>query len=283
MARKRVADPTRAAVRVMTVHQSKGLEFDHVVLPELDLQLTGQTPSFVIDRPEPTAPANRVCRFANSQVRELLPRDLQKLFESHGNQEVSEALCLLYVALTRAAQSLHLIIAPSKPSEKSLPKTFAGLLRAALTDGKATGPNEVLFVAGRREAVFPDRPEDLALAGDISKAEAPRDQPAVAAKTASPLEGTTIQLRSGGPRRRGLERATPSTLHAFAPANLPANWQGSTNDATVRGTIFHAWLQQYAWWEDPHPGDDRLLEEAREKLRDLAIAADPRVLPGSSP
>ncbi len=42
---ERVADPTTAEVRVMTVHQAKGLQFDIVVLPDLDVLLTGQADS----------------------------------------------------------------------------------------------------------------------------------------------------------------------------------------------------------------------------------------------
>ena len=40
---ERVADPTAAHVRVMTVHQAKGLQFDIVVLADLDAKLVGQT------------------------------------------------------------------------------------------------------------------------------------------------------------------------------------------------------------------------------------------------
>jgi ATP-dependent exoDNAse (exonuclease V) beta subunit len=38
--RERVEDPSRARVRVMTIHASKGLEFDAVVLPELGKRWT---------------------------------------------------------------------------------------------------------------------------------------------------------------------------------------------------------------------------------------------------
>ena len=40
----KVEDPSAADVRVMNIHQSKGLQFDIVVLPELDGRLSGLTP-----------------------------------------------------------------------------------------------------------------------------------------------------------------------------------------------------------------------------------------------
>ena len=47
---QRVADPSTADVRVMTLHQAKGLEFDIVVLPDLDTRLIGQADAFVVHR-----------------------------------------------------------------------------------------------------------------------------------------------------------------------------------------------------------------------------------------
>ena len=38
----KVEDPSPAKVRVMTIHQAKGLQFDIVVLPELDVLPPGQ-------------------------------------------------------------------------------------------------------------------------------------------------------------------------------------------------------------------------------------------------
>lgn len=48
----------------MTVHQSKGLQFDVVVLPELDARLKGMTPDVVVDRPrhiDPIGASLSVC------------------------------------------------------------------------------------------------------------------------------------------------------------------------------------------------------------------------------
>ena len=79
---ERVTDPTTAEVRVMTVHQSKGLQFDIVVLPDLDRLLTGQSDNCVVGQPSPTAPIDTVCLYRNEQIQKLLPPKIQKMFDT---------------------------------------------------------------------------------------------------------------------------------------------------------------------------------------------------------
>ena len=79
---KKVEDPAAADVRVMTVHQAKGLQFDIVVLPELDVNLKSQPRQVVVGRPRPTDPINIVCRYASESVQRLLPENLQRLFDA---------------------------------------------------------------------------------------------------------------------------------------------------------------------------------------------------------
>ncbi len=136
---ERVADPTTAEVRVMTVHQAKGLQFDIVVLPDLDVSLTGQADSCVVGQPSPTEPVDRICLYRNASIQSLLPASLQELFETSTRRDVNEAMCVLYVALTRAIHALYMIVAPSAANEKNLHKSPAGLLRG--THGRtAFGP-----------------------------------------------------------------------------------------------------------------------------------------------
>ncbi|HUG70936.1 MAG TPA: UvrD-helicase domain-containing protein, partial [Pirellulaceae bacterium] len=137
---QRVADPTSAQVRVMTIHQAKGLEFDIVVLPELEGRLIGQPDSFVVHRETPVSPADRICRYVNSDIQQLLPLKFQQMFEAATDRTVTESLCVLYVALTRAVHALHMIIAPSKENERVVPLSSAGLLRAALRGNEAALP-----------------------------------------------------------------------------------------------------------------------------------------------
>ena len=83
----------------------------------------------------------------------------------------------MYVALTRAIHGLEIIIAPSKASERSVPLTNAGLIRAALTDQQPLPPDSEVFAIGDEHwwrqlttRLTPERPperfiESIRLAG----------------------------------------------------------------------------------------------------------------------
>ncbi len=129
---QRVEDPTAAKVRVMTVHQAKGLQFDIVVLPELDVGVKPKPPPVVVDRDGPVGSIRCVSRYANETIQKLLPAELRPMFAEWANPLIGESLCVLYVAMTRAVHALEMIIAPSKVNEKTWPKTFAGVVRGAL-------------------------------------------------------------------------------------------------------------------------------------------------------
>ena len=78
---QRVEDPTSARVRVMTVHQAKGLQFDIVVLPELDVGIGGQPPEIVAGCPKPAARIERVCRYVSKDLRDpagRVPADVRR-------------------------------------------------------------------------------------------------------------------------------------------------------------------------------------------------------------
>jgi hypothetical protein len=50
-----------------------------------------------------------------------------------------------------ALNALHMIVAPSAGNERSLHKTFGGLLRTALTDGRRLASGESAYETGDRE------------------------------------------------------------------------------------------------------------------------------------
>ncbi len=101
--------PTHA-VEIMTIHQAKGLEYDHVILPGLHRH----------GRPEQSA-LLLFCekRFASQKKHFLLApikashedhdRIYNYLFNEEKQKNAAELTRLLYVACTRAKQSLHLL------------------------------------------------------------------------------------------------------------------------------------------------------------------------------
>jgi ATP-dependent helicase/nuclease subunit A len=138
--RKKVEDPRAAPVRVMTVHQSKGLEFDAVVLCELETAL--------VPRRSALAPIERVSRSAPKEERALLP-ELAAMADDAEAREMVQSLALLYVAVTRPVHALYAIVAPVGDKEKKGPaKTFAAVLRHGLAPLVEAAPGATLFARG---------------------------------------------------------------------------------------------------------------------------------------
>lgn len=249
---ERVADPTPAAVRVMTIHQAKGLQFDIVVLPDLKSKLVGQPDACVVGQPSPTDPIDRVCLYRNEALRALLPDDLQQLFIETTNRAVQESLCVLYVALTRAVHALHMIIAPSAPNERTMPKTSAGLLRAALTDGAPLEPDQVVYQCGVPR--WHDTDPMVAPPVDASHPPAYCTQLPEPIRLAPPLFDTF------------LEHTSPSHLEGGARVAGSRLLRLESSVAMERGTLIHALFEQLEWLDDGPPDADQLRRVAERLL-----------------
>ncbi|MEO2047093.1 MAG: UvrD-helicase domain-containing protein [Pirellulales bacterium] len=256
---QKVHDPMAADVRVMTIHQAKGLEFDIVVLTDLEANLVGQRDHLVVGRPSPTEPIEHVCRRCNAQIRELLPPAWQHRFQETDHQNVAESLCVLYVAVTRAVHVLHMIVDPSNANEKSLHKQLSGLLRAALTDGQRLEPEQIVFEHGQRQAIVGKEVD-----------------PEIPQTTKKEKKAEAISLApSSNHHRRGLERVSPSELEGTGggtTVRFTNTWsrrsQGKSDQgrtaALQRGTLIHAWFEQINWLEEGLP-DEASLRLVAEK------------------
>ncbi len=266
---QKVSDPTTADVRVMTVHQAKGLEFDIVVLPELEAPLVGQPPWFVVGRPDPTQPVNRVMRYTNKNIQELLPRELQELFEQDTSQTIRESLCVLYVALTRAVHALHMIVRASSGASRAPGKNFAGLLRASLTDGQPIAPEQVAYSCGDPQWF------------DHTTAQKELAETPEQASEAMPLPPLRIELKRTPTRRRRLERKAPSRLEGGKRVRLTDVFGREDMAAIQRGLVMHAWFAQIAWLDKSAPGggapDDETLHRLGNEVAETAIQLEPLI------
>ncbi|HEY2414636.1 MAG TPA: UvrD-helicase domain-containing protein [Pirellulaceae bacterium] len=297
---RRIADPQAANVRVMTIHQAKGLEFDAVLLPELEGRLVGQPDRFVAGRPSPTEPVNIVCRLADKTVRQFFPPALQKLFDDDMCLEVSESLCVLYVAMTRAVHALHMILAPSKPNEKSMPKTFAGLLRTTLGPTAPAMAGKTLYEHGDAAWYGSTQTRSVSEGLISGRPDKPDSQPSrlpPKSKIQNPKSDAarSIQLAPAAKHRpRNWERTSPSSLEGGAQLRAATIIAPKPPHVFGLGTLFHAWLAEISWLDEsdslhkglsPRPGtpgrgaggeglSDNRLREIATRLRATSGISD---------
>ena len=250
--KSRLSRSETAQVRVMTIHQSKGLEFDIVILPELESRLF-LTPSAAAGSASPGEAPDRVCVWRSKSVRSLLPESLQNAFEQTMSRDVSEALCLLYVALTRAVHALHMFI-PPMDSEK-VPASFAGVLLASLTDDRCAPADHVLHDAGDRDWAI--RQPHVTIQPDAAHRKKSR-------------QVARVKLAKMKERKRGLRREAPSRHdESRVRLRMPrAEGYGPTDglDPRVKGTLVHAWFECIEWLDDCVPDEARLRQIAAEQF-----------------
>lgn len=248
----RVRDAESAAVvRVMTVHKSKGLGFDVVVLPDWE----GQT---LESRRDGLAVAKNEEREVE-WVLDLPPtlfRSADPVLSAHVTAEKADAcyenLSLLYVAMTRAKRGMYLITKPpGKSSSANFPRVLHATLRVDTSEDAAPVRVGELELEGAWSAGDPGWHQEHPLieADDTETKAGAKSQPLA-------VEGLVHAPRR--PARR------PSDEHAgeLAAAKLFA-LEG--RGAADFGTAVHALFEEVEWagpadvaglvakWAEPGP------------------------------
>ncbi len=234
---QKVADPTSALINVMTFHKSKGLEFDIVILPDLDFD-RGMEPRYVVGRQSPTEPIDLVCRYMNKSTRGQLPSEFNKAFDDQLQGSIHEMLCTMYVALTRAKHAMHMIVQPDQHAKR---KTAAGLIMAALQidhePKKNPRPGEILWETQSGEWE-------------------PLPTPELSETPESPAK-TIHNIRfAPSSTHRNLPWESPSGREGESTFSLGKMLQREDNqDARIYGSLIHKCFEQVDWLEDGIPDD----------------------------
>lgn len=120
------------AVQVMTVHKSKGLEFDVVILPGVsgDAMNLVRPRSLVVNRDQ-----TGISWVIQEPSRLLVPmhEELNAELDAARQRAGFESLCRLYVAMTRAKRGLYLVANPPPKSSTSMNEAqfIRGMLQAS--------------------------------------------------------------------------------------------------------------------------------------------------------
>lgn len=218
------ADPQGGAVQMMTIHKSKGLEFDTVILPGLHRETGGGESNLLlwdevagVDGDEHLLVAPM--RQKGSDKAEPTAYDYLRKLEAERAAHESERL--LYVAATRAIRRLHLVgsaVADEKKDDGLKQPASGSLLR--------------LLWPGVAQSVFA-----------AALAEAPAD---VAASGVDPASFVPPLLRLRQPVVPEILQAPPSGVRpADNPLDLDVAESGLSLEASV-GTLVHRCLELIA-------------------------------------
>ncbi|MCC6426334.1 MAG: UvrD-helicase domain-containing protein [Phycisphaerales bacterium] len=245
--------PTGAAasVRVMTIHAAKGLEFDAVVVPELDGKVPAYMPEVVFSRDDLMGPISRISLYGNQTLQASCPM-LAELTQERMTREIREALCLLYVAMTRAKRYLELIV--FQPPKGATAFRLSRILRHALAESAAPAPDGTLWSRGVENW-------DALVEGE---------EPPTAPATGGTPRTISVGLAPDAARRRS---TTPSRLaemlgregdggrgeHGIeGPLDAPALLMARRRTARGLGIGVHACLEEIRWLEEDAPTDVQL-------------------------
>ncbi len=208
-------------IEVMTIHKSKGLGFDMVILPQLQRNKLDDLGAVQFLH-NADAESDWVFKQPPSDFAELDPRILSarnKLAE----RECFERFCQIYVALTRAKRALYLILNPTPKSSSS--GNFENWIRDSLPPS-AKPEDKDLYRDGDPKW-FLQKPKPLQRLHPLAS-----KQP-----TTYPVSPSIVaEAPSAASRERKL-RVT--------------DWFSTEEQATEKGTRLHNCLAQLEWLE-PH-------------------------------
>lgn len=222
---KAVEDPSSSRVKVMTIHASKGLEFDVVVLPELDQKPRGMNGIVSVrDERHLTDPLVAVSATSTEDLMRS-NAELEALWSAAQKTDTSEFLSVVYVAMTRAVHRLEMIV--QHPPQRGTSLTPARVLREALGGGEPD-ENRVIWAHPENQEPWFDAPS----------------KPAAAAEVVAP-QLTTMK---GG--ARDLSRQSPSSHEGGATRSGAALLEARSDQAAIRGLLFHRWFEEIEWLEE---------------------------------
>ena len=236
-------------IRVMTVHASKGLEFDEVILPTLDDALDevkATTGAWASINDGPGGAPLAIGPVVRKDLAERSPL-LAAINTEARVIELFDGLSAFYVALTRAKSGVHFIC--TEPTKVDKPKlTPLWLLRVSV-EGFGEAYKGAFAIGGDRTKPFWGNGISSAdVAAALNELATPRT---TATTRALPTVTVVEAVKAAGSVRVALPEADSDPI------------------AMRRGTIVHALLRQVTWSDagKDHGLDDAAISRAHELVQ----------------
>jgi ATP-dependent helicase/nuclease subunit A len=266
-------------VRIMTVHNAKGLEFDVVAVPDLSRSLLAgaRAPVLPLGREQPPRVGMQWRRLGAASVNLY---DYGELYEESKDRDAAEGLRLFHVAATRARERLLLsgVVKPEGGRETPGTPVIERLVEALGVERDADGavamsPPEprpglaasfgaselavhVNLPSAERAAELTELRRDAAAARPLGEGTPPlveRRPPIVPSR---PLSYTAIAAYEECSYRFYMERVLglPGSA-AIPPAEEAASGPSEREERSARGAAVHALLEwsQANGWAEPTP------------------------------
>ncbi len=237
-----VREPEGAGVvRVMTVHKSKGLGFDVVILPDLEGQTLVQRREGPAVRKTAERAVDWVLAYPGAVIAESDP--VLGAYQAEALAEnCYEQLSLLYVALTRAKRAMYVVIErPGKTASRNYPKLLTATLGAAermIGVGAAT-------LVGVWSAGAADWFAGIGAGAAVGGSTVPNAGGGLGLLEDAPIpHGATKRAALVARRPSGLKPARVAAERLFA--------EGQERSADF-GTKVHALLAGVEWADSPEP------------------------------
>ncbi|MEZ5974398.1 MAG: UvrD-helicase domain-containing protein [Planctomycetota bacterium] len=245
---QKVPSPFSASIRVMSIHASKGLEFDVVVLPDLDDPwFKNGGPRVVAGRPDTTSPFDRVSLVPSKGIYQG-NAFLDGLITDQRRRETQEHLNLLYVSITRARSALEIVSCPYRTLSSG--HLICELLGGEQEPQAVEGVEDVHLIWSHLKGDWP-APAKESKVGETPELTREGHEPIA-------FRGTWRRSQALAPSHAGRSAAVMSTAQCL-----------DGGMAVTRGDALHRMLEAVTWLErEPQPG-----EVDRGTLADSSIPA----------
>lgn len=236
--------PSSSAVRVMTIHQSKGLEFDIVILAELQTRKE----SNMIQ----TSASDLICAGARSNpdwILKMPKRILAEMdpvlnaqLEAANAAHSFDSLCGVYVAMTRARSGLYILTSGFKSSPKTMHASV--FIKQQLTgEGNSPKAKANINLSGRD---YKKLYEDGGGSGWYEKKWPIRDEAVVEEDALHLAEGYAKTID----KVKVLKHREPSRLRTIMVRPASTLFEARSAEIMHFGSAIHEMFEQVEWAED---------------------------------